>query len=172
MPVSAEVSCRRGGGAERDCCCIQSAPTQSPPRNIVITQRVISRQWEQFLKCKCVSSGLWRIVSRDVTPQANALTMACDSASPPFTRSPAPALGAGTRGRREWRSARKACCAARGDTTTKVIHANLTKPKTGRFCGLDCCMKGTRHVTVPQDTPPMFSRRNLENGGKTDFALN
>lgn len=128
-----ELSCRRGGGAGREepyfwwltrpVCFSQAAPTQSPPQNVhQHTASCKSSDSEsRFLTGECGLLGLWRIFPHT---QFHSTSHQYDDNIFPFecttfnsilvTRSPVPALGEGTRGRRDWRSARKACCAAEG----------------------------------------------------------
>lgn len=128
-----ELSCRRGGGAGREepyfwwltrpVCFSQAAPTQSPPQSVhQHTASCKSSDSEsRFLTGECGLLGLWRIFPHT---QFHSTSHQYDDNIFPFecttfnsilvTRSPVPALGEGTRGRRDWRSARKACCAAKG----------------------------------------------------------
>lgn len=127
-----EGSCRRGGSAGRKgpqfsrtthpVRFSKSAPSQSPPQYTTVTQRVFSRQWGQIgvsnMQVYIVGVGE-EFLHEPTGGRRRPYFPFCVRHSAPasFIRSPVPALGVGTRGRREWRSARKACCATQRRNT-------------------------------------------------------
>lgn len=136
---SREVSCRGGGSAGRERKVLhQSVPQcqlQSPSRYVSVTHQVLTCRstvraerdfWDLSLCCKVVVEDFplqGPSANRPIGRQlgfpfcVRNIQRRCRL---PSIRSPVPALGGETRGRREWRSARKAYCAKQRDRTTNA----------------------------------------------------